>query len=112
MTTPEVSCKAVAMQNSSQWPCSLCPIPQLRVVWVRTSYIYIYIYIFLIFPEHPEFWTPLQIPIWAPPPWLHTVTLRCPANSHVHKQAWKHIFQAQSGLQMMMVRVDIFAATS
>ena len=24
------------------------------------------IYIFLIFPEHPEFWTPLQIPIWAP----------------------------------------------
>ena len=26
------------------------------------------IYFFsLIFPEHPEFWTPLQIPLWAPP---------------------------------------------
>ena len=24
------------------------------------------IYIFLIFPGHPEFWTPLQIPMWAP----------------------------------------------
>ena len=37
---PEVSCKAVAVQNSSQWPCSLCPIPQLRLVGVRASYIY------------------------------------------------------------------------
>ena len=27
----------------------------------------IYIYKFLIFPGHPEFWTPLQIPISAPP---------------------------------------------
>ena len=26
----------------------------------------IYIF-FLIFPEHPEFWTPLQIPIGGPP---------------------------------------------
>ena len=23
-------------------------------------------HIFLIFPGHPEFWTPLQIPIWGP----------------------------------------------
>ena len=30
--------------------------------------------IFLIFPGHPEFWTPLQIPIWRTP-WLHPVTL-------------------------------------
>ena len=29
---------------------------------------------FLIFPGHPEFWTPLQIPIWGPP-WLHPVTV-------------------------------------
>ena len=29
---PEVSCKAVAMQNSSQWLCSMCPIPQFRLV--------------------------------------------------------------------------------
>ena len=50
------------MQNSSQWPCSMCPIPQFRLVAMRTSYIY-----FLIFPGHPEFWTPLQIHIWGPP---------------------------------------------
>ena len=39
-------------------------IPQLRPVGVRTSYIFFS----LIFPEHLEFWTPLQIPICAPPP--------------------------------------------
>ena len=61
MTVPEVICKTVAMQNNdSQWPCSMCPIPRLRLVGVRTSYI------FLIFPGHPEFWTPLQIPIGGP----------------------------------------------
>ena len=70
MTMPEVSCKAVAVQNSFQWPCSMCPFPQLRLVGVRTSYIYFS----LIFPEYPEFWAPLQIPVWAPPPWLHPVT--------------------------------------
>ena len=43
MTMPGVSCTAVAMQNSSEWPCSRCPLPQ-----------------------HIEFWTPLQIPIWGP----------------------------------------------
>ena len=63
MTMPEVSYKAVAIQNSSQWPCSMCPIPQLRFVGVKTSYIYF----FLIFPGHPEFWSPLHIPIWGPP---------------------------------------------
>ena len=60
---PEVHCTAVAIQNSSEWPCSMCPFPQLRLVGVRTSYIYFS----LTFPEHPEFWTPLQIPIWGPP---------------------------------------------
>ena len=65
MTMPGVSCTAVATQNSSEWPCSMCPFPQLRLVGVRTSYIYIYT--FLIFPGHLEFWTPLQIPIWGPP---------------------------------------------
>ena len=40
MTMPGVSCTAVAVQNSSEWPCSLCPFPQLRLVGVRTSYIY------------------------------------------------------------------------
>ena len=59
---PEVHCTAVAIQNSSEWPCSMCPFPQLRLVGVKTSYIYFS----LIFPEHPEFWTPLQIPICHP----------------------------------------------
>ena len=36
----------------------------------------IYIFFSLIFSEHPEFWTPLQIPIWGPPSWLHPVTYR------------------------------------
>ena len=64
MTMTEVSCKAVAMQNSSEWPCSISPILQLRFVGVRTFSLYFF---FLIFPGHPEFWTPLQIPIWGPP---------------------------------------------
>ena len=68
MTTTEVSYKTVAMQNNSQWPCSMCPSPQFRLVVVRTFYI------FLIFPEHHEFWTPLQISIWGSP-WLHSVTI-------------------------------------
>ena len=65
---PEVSCTAVAIQNSSPWPCSMCPFPQLRLVGVRTSYFFS-----LIFPEHREFWTPLQI-LFATPLWLHPVT--------------------------------------
>ena len=40
MTMAEVCCKAVAMQNSSQWPCSMCPFTQLKLVGVRTSHIY------------------------------------------------------------------------
>ena len=26
------------------------------------------LYIFLLFPGYPEFWTPLQVPIWSLPP--------------------------------------------
>ena len=63
---PEVSCKTVAMQNSSQWPCFTCPIPQFRLVRMRRSYLF-------IFSGHPEVWTPLQIPI-SVPPCLHPVT--------------------------------------
>ena len=37
---PEVICKTVAMQKTSQWPCSMCPIPQFRFVGVRISYIF------------------------------------------------------------------------
>ena len=33
------------LQNNSQWPCSMCPFPQLGLL----SYIL----------EHPNFWTPL-----------------------------------------------------
>ena len=42
MAILEVICKTAAIQNNSQWPCSMCPIPQLRLVGVRTSYIYIF----------------------------------------------------------------------
>ena len=64
-----VSCTAVAVQNSSQWPCSMCPFPSSDL-WGWGDPIYI----FLIFPGHLEFWTPLQILAWGPPSWLHPVT--------------------------------------
>ena len=32
MTMPDVSCIAIAIQNISEWPCSMCPFPQLRLV--------------------------------------------------------------------------------
>ena len=37
MIMPEGIYKTVAMQNNSQWLCSICPIPQFRLVGVRTS---------------------------------------------------------------------------
>ena len=40
MTILEVICTAVAVQNNSQWPCSMCPRPQFRLVGVRTSHIF------------------------------------------------------------------------
>ena len=76
MTMPEVSHKAVAVQNSSQWPCSMCPFPQLRLVGVRTSYIF-----FLIFPGHPEFWTPITNP-YLGLPWLHPVIAAVDCSGH------------------------------
>ena len=42
MAILEVSCKTVAIQNNSQWLCSKRPIPQLKLVGVRTSYTYIF----------------------------------------------------------------------
>ena len=81
MTIPEVSYIAVAMQNSSQWRCSMCSFLQLRLVGVRTSYIHFS----LIFPEHPVFWTPLPIPI-PPRPWLHPVANPSFAHLPVHQR--------------------------
>ena len=63
MTVPAVSCKALATQNSSEWPCSMCPIPPGSGLWGWGHPIYI----FLIFLGHPESWTPSQIPSWGPP---------------------------------------------
>ena len=63
MTMPGVSCKAVATQNSSEWPGSMCLIPPGLGLWGWGHPIHI----FLIFPGHLEFRTPLQIPSWGPP---------------------------------------------
>ena len=60
---PGVSYNAVATQNGSEWPCSMCPIPPGSGFWGWGHPMYI----FLIFPGHLEFWTPLQIPSWGPP---------------------------------------------
>ena len=59
---PGVSCKALATQNSSEWPCSMCPIPPGSGLWGSGHLTCI----FLIFPGHLPFWTPLQIPVWGP----------------------------------------------
>ena len=44
----EVICENVVIQNNSQWPSSTHPIPKLRLVGVRTSYICIYFLIYNI----------------------------------------------------------------
>ena len=44
MTIPEVIFKPVPIHNSSHGPFSMPPIPQLRLVRVRTSYIYVFFY--------------------------------------------------------------------
>ena len=78
MTIPAVICKTVGMQNNSPWSCSMCPIPQqLRLVGVRTS-----IY-FLIFPGHPKYWTPLQIPPWE------ALAISCYRKSNVNSSSRK-----------------------
>ena len=63
MTMPGDSWKALATQNTSEWPCSTCPIPLGSGLWGE-DILYIF---FLTFPGHLEFWTPLQIPSWGPP---------------------------------------------
>ena len=70
MTTPGVSCKAVATQNSSEWPCSMCPFPQRRLVGVRASYIY-----FSNISWTPWVPDPIINPHLGPPSWLHPVSL-------------------------------------
>ena len=66
---PGVSCKAVAIQNSSEWPCSMCPFPQLRLVGVRTSYIY-----FSNISWTPWVLDPITNPYLGPSSWLHPVS--------------------------------------
>ena len=83
---PEVSCKAVVTPNSSEWPCSMCPVPPGSGLWGWGHPTYI----FLIFPGHLEFWTPLQIPSWGPPPGctlLHIcliIRIDCTSQCHEH----------------------------
>ena len=69
MTMPGVSCKAVATQNSSEWPCSMCPFPQLRLVGVRTSYIF-----FSNISWTPWVLDPITNPFLGPSSWLHPVS--------------------------------------
>ena len=70
MTMPGASCKAVAIQNSSEWPCSMCPFPQLRLVGVRASYIY-----FSNISWTPWVLNPITNPYLGPPSWLHPVSI-------------------------------------
>ena len=63
LTILEVICKAVAMQNSSQWPCSMCTILQLRLVGVRTSYIF-----FSNVSWTPWVLDPITYSLFGPPP--------------------------------------------
>ena len=69
MAILEVICKTAAIQNNSQWPCSMCPIPQLRLVGVRTSYIYIF-FLLDTLSSGAHYTSPL-----APHTQLHPVTL-------------------------------------
>ena len=62
-TVLEVICKTVAMPTNSPWPCSMHPIPRFRLVGGE-DILYI-----LNISWTPEFWTPLQIPLWEEP-WL------------------------------------------
>ena len=65
----EVICKTVPIHNSSHRPFSMPPIPQLRLVRVKTSYRYIFSNIS---------WTPSSGPhyksLFGAPPWLYPVT--------------------------------------
>ena len=86
MTVPAVSCKALATQNSSEWPCSMCPIPPDSGLWGWGHPTYI----FLIFSGHPESWTPSQIPSWCPP--LGCTLLHCHSQeSNTPYASWRHV---------------------
>ena len=68
MAMPRVICKTVAMQNNSQWPCSMYPIPQFILVGVRTSYIFYISLDSLSSVPHCKF-------LFGGGPWLHPVTV-------------------------------------
>ena len=71
MTVPGVSCKALATQNGSEWPCSMCPIPPwLRPVGVRTSYTH-----FSNISWTPRALDPITNPFLGPSSWLHPASL-------------------------------------
>ena len=56
MTILEVICQTVDMQNNSMALFHMFPLP-VTDLWGCSHPM------FLIFPGHPEFWTPLQIPL-------------------------------------------------
>ena len=70
------------------------------------------IYIFLIFPGHVEFWTPLQIPIWGPPSWLHPVTILSSNFSHFSSWGTSLIFQVKYFISMFCEEILIFHQNS
>ena len=76
MTILVVIYQIVNMQNNFQWPCSMCPSPSSDL-WGGG------LPIFLIFPGHPEFWTPLQILLLGAP-WLHPLTLLYPRETQAN----------------------------
>ena len=85
MTILEVICKTIAIQNKSQWPCSMRPIPQLRLVGVRTSYIY-FSNISWTLSSGPHYKS-----LFGAPPWLHPITNPLSHTSqgqscHLHRQ--------------------------
>ena len=81
----EVSCKAVAMQNSSEWPYSMCPILQLRLVGVSTSY-YIFFYYFLDTLSSGPHYKSLFVPPAPPQSGLYPVTAGCLLGMAFHNQ--------------------------
>ena len=66
MTMPGATCKAVTIQNSSEWPCPMYPFPWLRIVGVRTSYIH-----FSNISWTPRVLDPITNPFLGPSSWLH-----------------------------------------
>ena len=70
MTMPGViAAQLLYRQNSSEWPCSMCPFPRLRLMGVRTSHIY-----FSNISWTPWVLDPITNPYLGLPSWLHPVT--------------------------------------